>query len=176
MIRKSVLDKKDFYKPGEIARMLNCTPKTINNYTDRGYLEAVRTESNFRNITKESLLVFLEKRGLLLDDSTTGLKNIIYACVYTDEVEDSEKDLKEQLYLLKDFVFSREINNVVIMTDVVAKEQQQENRMKIFEHILRGQVNAVYVINKEYLFGREGELFEKACQFHRVKIVAIHEH
>lgn len=68
MYKRSDFTKK-YYKTGEVAKILNLTIKTIQNYDHSGKLKFIRTTTNYRLMTREDLLDYLDKEGMLCDIS-----------------------------------------------------------------------------------------------------------
>ena len=73
--------KKQSYKVNEVAKILGVTTKTIRNYDERGVLKAERTVGNHRVIMRDELIRFLDEKGLVLDDTLKGRRDIVYARV-----------------------------------------------------------------------------------------------
>lgn len=83
MYKRSDFTKK-YYKTGEVAKILNLTIKTIQNYDHSGKLKFIRTTTNYRLMTREDLLDYLDKEGMLYDISLEK-KDVIYARVSSNE-------------------------------------------------------------------------------------------
>ena len=76
--------KKEIYKPGEVAKILNITYQSIKNYDKFGKLEIKRSNTNRRIILKDDLLEYLRSKGLLDETQENNDKeklNVIYAHV-----------------------------------------------------------------------------------------------
>jgi excisionase family DNA binding protein len=56
---------KDFYTTGEVAKLLGISDRTIKNYCTNGQLGSEKTPiTNYRRISKEHLIAFLEQQNL----------------------------------------------------------------------------------------------------------------
>ena len=55
MYKRSDFTKK-YYKTGEVAKILNLTKKTIQNYDNSGKLKFIRTSTNYRLMTRDDLV------------------------------------------------------------------------------------------------------------------------
>ena len=73
--------KKQSYKVHEAAKILNVSTKTIRNYDAQGILHAERTVGNHRAIPREEIIRFLNEKGLLIDDTSSKKRDVIYARV-----------------------------------------------------------------------------------------------
>ena len=73
--------KKQSYKVHEAAKILNVSTKTIRNYDAQGILHAERTVGNHRAIPREEIIRFLNEKGLLIDDTSSKKRDVVYARV-----------------------------------------------------------------------------------------------
>ena len=55
---------KSVFTTFEAAKICDVTPVTIQNWIDKGWLEAYRTPGGHRRVSREALLSFLEARGI----------------------------------------------------------------------------------------------------------------
>ena len=91
--------KKASYRVNEVAKILGVTTKTIRNYDDEGKIKTCRTEGNHRLIMKEDLIDFLDKKGLIIDDTINQKRDIIYARV-SSHAQKKNGDLDRQVLFL----------------------------------------------------------------------------
>ena len=68
-----------FYKPGEVAEILRVSPMTVIRYDKAGEIKFDRTPAGRRVITRENLISYLSKQGMIQMDNRR--KDVIYARV-----------------------------------------------------------------------------------------------
>jgi len=143
--------KQESYKTGEVADILNVTTKTVMNYDKQGLLVVKRTPMNRRLVLREDLLAYLDKAGLLYDDTLTASEgqkvDVIYSRVY--DVNNADFLDKQTLYILE------HVNN--LSNPLVIKEiggGYLLGRKKIVELtnlVLGNKVKNIYVVDESRL-------------------------
>ena len=118
MIHLSELTK-DFYKTGEIAKFLNVSTRTVQNYCMDGKLEEIFTATNRRLISKESFINYLTKHNLLVDDSLSTKYDAIYARVSTHKQKE-RGDLERQIDIISRFAIDKNPKKLKIFSDVAS--------------------------------------------------------
>lgn len=71
----------EIYKPKEIASMIGVTTKTLRDWDDKENFFERTPDTDRRYMTKETLIPFLNKRGVLIGDSQDNKRDIVYARV-----------------------------------------------------------------------------------------------
>ena len=94
---------KQCYKVNEAAEILGVATKTIRNYDNRGILKAERTVGNHRVISRDSLIRFLDEKGMILDDTIKQRRDIVYARVSSHD-QKTHGDLDRQALFLVEHV------------------------------------------------------------------------
>ena len=84
MYRLSEINKK-IYKPGEVAKMLGVSLRTIQNYDIDNILNFERNDTNRRYITRENLIEYLLSNDLVFNDGDLYKRDIVYARVSSNE-------------------------------------------------------------------------------------------
>ena len=107
--------KKQSYKVNEVAKILGVTTKTIRNYDERGVLKAERTVGNHRVIMRDELIRFLDEKGLVLDDTLKGRRDIVYARVSSHD-QKQHGDLDRQALFLVEHV--PDMQNPLVLKEV----------------------------------------------------------
>ena len=148
MYKRSDFTKK-YYKTGEVAKILNLTIKTIQNYDHSGKLKFIRTTTNYRLMTREDLLDYLDKEGMLCDISLEK-KDVIYARVSSNE-QKTKGDLDRQAMFLIENVDN--LINPLVLKEVGSG--LNDKRKKLMELILLGfRIVLLYGNGTDiYLFG-----------------------
>ena len=84
MFKKSEFTKSQ-YTTGDIAKILNLTPRSIIRQDSEGLLPFQRTPTNRRVMFREDLLALLESKNLLFDDELNNKRDVIYCRVSRHE-------------------------------------------------------------------------------------------
>ncbi len=111
---KDVEITKNYYKSGEVAKMLGVSTRTIQNYCMNGQLTEVFVNSR-RLIPKESVIVFLKEKGIYLE--TEERKDVIYARVSTHK-QKIRGDLDRQISVISQFAVTQNPKNMEIISDI----------------------------------------------------------
>lgn len=162
---------KEYYKSGEVAKMVGVSTRTIQNYCIRGRLPAV-LHNNRRYVTKADLIVFLRENHLI-DETECGRKDIIYCRVSTVEQE-QRGDLDRQLRYVKDYVIVRNPKNLEIITDVSSGLDENRKGLKYLIHmVLNDEVDRIYVTFKDRLTRYGYNYLKMMCDYHHTEIVVL---
>ena len=106
---------KEFYKSGEIAKLIGVSTRTIQNYCLNGKIKE-NLINNRRQIKREAVIDFLKSQNLL-DENIKYRKDIIYARVSTHK-QNNRGDLERQIQYIKDYVIFQNPYNLEIITDI----------------------------------------------------------
>lgn len=87
---------KDIYQPKDIAKMLGCYVRTVQNYCDENKIISYRNVKNRRLVDKDKLIDFLQSIDCYIDDIKTQRQDVIYARVSTNK-QKSRGDLDRQV-------------------------------------------------------------------------------
>lgn len=159
MINKTELPDKKYFKPSDIAKILNITTKTITNYCDKGLLKAVHLNSKHRLIPYESLIEFLDSRNMLYDDTFDNdkRKDVIY----------NRTDDTEILNKIKDYVITQNPNNLIIKENSDLKE--------VLNLVLNNEINRIFAFNENLLTEEGFEYVKFICDLKQTKIIFTDE-
>ena len=113
---------KNSYKVHEAAEILGVTTKTIRNYDRDGKLKTCRTEGNHRIVMRDDLIEFLTEKGLILDDTASQRKDVIYARVSSHD-QKRGGDLDRQALFLAENVEG-------LVNPVILKEAGSRKRIE----------------------------------------------
>ena len=141
--------KKQSYKVNEVAEILGVTTKTIRNYDERGILKAERTVGNHRVIMRDELIRFLNEKGMLLDDTMKGRRDIVYARVSSHD-QKQHGDLDRQALFLVEHV--PDMQNPLVLKEVGSGLNDKRKKLQqVLTMVSKGEVRNVYVTYKDRL-------------------------
>lgn len=141
--------KKQSYKVNEVAEILGVTTKTIRNYDERGILKAERTVGNHRVIMRDELIRFLNEKGMLLDDTMKGRRDIVYARVSSHDRK-QHGDLDRQALFLVEHV--PDMQNPLVLKEVGSGLNDKRKKLQqVLTMVSKGEVRNVYVTYKDRL-------------------------
>lgn len=172
MYSKSQILSKPFYKPGQIAKLLNVTPKTISNYCDKKILTAiVDPETNRRSITAESLLTFLQDKNMVsLDDERS---DAIYARVSSKKQKD---ELEQQINYLKIFAVDYNPKNLIVKSDIGSGLNDNRKELnQLLNLVQNNKINRIFIMYKDRLTRFGFNYIKQICDFHNTEIIVSNE-
>lgn len=114
MIKRSDLTA-NVYKPKDVAATVGVTTKTLREWDAQKPIFERTTNSNFRYMTKETLIEFLDNKGLLYDDSQDNKRDIIYARVSSHQQKENGDLDRQVLYLVQSCL---NLQNILIFSEV----------------------------------------------------------
>lgn len=172
MIYKSNINK-ELYRPNEVASILGLHPKTIANYCDQNKLDTIRTDSNQRRITKNSLINYLNSKNMLFDDTQSNKHDIIYARVSSNNQKVSG-DLDRQINYIKNYVINQNPNNILIKYDVASSLNDNRKELNnILNLVMQNKVNRIFIMYKDRLTRFGFNYIKQICDFHNVEIIIV---
>ena len=173
MIKLSKINRKQFYKPKEVADIINVSTRTIQNYCDNKQLEAVRTPKGHRLITTKSLTDFLDKQGVLLKEDDRS--DVIYARVSSSN-QFKRGDLDRQINNIVNFAIHMNPQNLLTITDIGSGlNDNRKGLNKLLELIEEDKVKRIFINYKDRLTRFGFNYIEKICKFHNVEIIIVSE-
>lgn len=173
MFNKSELLKKEFYKPKDVAKMLGVTSKTIANYTNKNIIAGVRSSTNRRLIPTKSLIDFLDKQNMLLDDTTNNKYDVIYARVSSSGQRKSG-DLDRQINNIKDFVINQNPNNLLVLSEVASGLNDNRKQLnKLIKLVQEDKINRIFILYKDRLTRFGFNYIKQICNFHNTEIIIV---
>ena len=173
MIKLSKINIKEFYKPKEVADIINVSTRTIQNYCDNKQLEAVRTPKGHRLITTKSLIDFLDKQGVLLKEDDRS--DVIYARVSSSK-QFKRDVLDKQVNDIVNFAIHMNPQNLITITDVGSGlNDNRKGLNKLLKLIEEDKVKRIFINCKDRLTQFGFNYIEKICKFHNVEIIIVSE-
>lgn len=170
MFSKSQILSKPFYKPGQIAKMLNVTPKTISNYCDKNILVAITDpETNRRSIAAESLLAFLQDKNMVSYDDERS--DAIYARVPTRKQKD---ELERQINHLKIFAVDHNPKNLIVKSDIGSGLNDNRKELnQLISLVQNDKINRIFIMYKDRLTRFGFNYIKQICDFHNTEIIIV---
>ena len=169
MYKRSDFTKK-YYKTGEVAKILNLTKKTIQNYDNSGKLKFIRTSTNYRLMTRDDLLEYLDNEGLLCDSSLER-RDVIYARVSSNE-QKTKGDLDRQAMYLIEHVDNL-INPLVLKEVGSGLNDKRKKLIELINLVCNDQVRNVYVTYKDRLTRFGFNYLSEMFKAHNVEIIVV---
>ena len=163
--------KKAVYKPKDIANMLGCSVRTIQNYCDENRIESYRSIKNRRQVDKDKLIEFLKSIDSFVDDSATQRYDIIYARVSTNK-QKADGDLDRQVEKLSAFVVQQNPKNLQIVKEVGSGlNDNRKQLLQIIDMVCDNKVNRIFVMHKDRLTRFGFNYLKMICDKHNAQIV-----
>ena len=164
---------KEYYKTGEIAKMLGVRPLTIIRWSNAGKIKYLKTDTNRRLVSKENLIEFLKDRQVYIDLPDRNKVDVVYARVSTHrQVENGDLD-RQVLYIIDKV---KDLNNPIVLKEqgsgLNAKRKQLNHLLSL---VMDDKVSRIFVTYKERLSRFGFELIEAVCKKHKVEIVVLHD-
>jgi len=170
MYKVSDLTKKA-YRVKETADILGVTTMTIRRYDREGKLKTVRTAGGHRVILKDDLIAFLDRKGMIVDDTVQDKKDVIYARVSSHD-QKKNGDLDRQVLFLVEHV--KDLSNPVILKEVGSGLNDNRKELtKLLQMVSGDQVRNVYITYRDRLTRFGYRYLETMFTAHGVKIIVI---
>ena len=172
MIHMSELTK-DFYKTGEIAKFLNVSTRTVQNYCMDGKLDEIFTATNRRLISKESFITYLTKHNLLVDDSLSTKYDAIYARVST-HTQKERGDLERQIDTISRFAIDKNPKKLKIFSDVASGLNDNRKQLNnLLDSVMNNEVDRIFINYKDRLTRFGFNYLMKICSKYNTEIVIV---
>lgn len=175
MFYRSDILSKELYKPGEVGKLLGISNQTVIKYCNLGIIDYFRNQYNHRRISNEQLCNYLEKQGLLIDDSNEGKHDIIYARVSTHK-QAKRGDLDRQIEKIKLFAIEHNVSNLLIKKDVASGlNDNRKQLLSLLSMIQKNKVRRIFILYKDRLTRFGFNYIKTICDFHHVEIIIVSE-
>lgn len=140
---------KPIYKAGETAAILGVTTQTLHLYDKLGKLKFYRSDGGHRLIKREDLLQFLDKKGMLIDDTIQTKRDVIYARVSSQE-QKAKGDLDRQVLYVLEHV--HDLQNPLVLKEVGSGlNDHRKQLLQLITMVLNDEVHTVYVTYRDRL-------------------------
>lgn len=162
---------KSAYRVNEVAKMLGVTTKTIRNYDKEGKLKTIRTEGNHRMILREDIIVFLQRKGLIMDETKYQKRDVIYARVSSHEQKKNGDLDRQVLYLIEHIP---NLQNPLVLKEVGSGLNDKRVQLqKLLRMVCANEVRNIYVTYKDRLTRFGFHYLETICLAHDSNIIVV---
>jgi len=162
---------KNHYRPGEVARLLGVTARTVTNYADAGKLAVERGEAGQRIVQKSELLRYLSSRGLLEKEETR--KDAVYARVSTHK-QAERGDLDRQVTDILAFAALQSPKDLLVLKEVGSGLNDNRKQLnKLLGMVLQGEISRIFINYKDRLTRFGFNYIEQVCKHAGVEIVVV---
>lgn len=165
---------KDFYKPGEVAKLLGVNPMTVITWDKQGKIIFERTSSDKRIITKSNLINYLQSSNLLIMDKVIK-KDVIYARVSTTKQKESG-DLERQVDSVLKLVATKNPQDLQIISEVGSGlNDKRKQLIKLLNMVMNEEINRIFISYKDRLTRFGFNYIETICNNFNTQIVVTSE-
>lgn len=164
---------KDSYTTGDVAKLFNVTPRTIQQWDREGLIGFDRTPTNRRKVSKEKLIAYLKTRNMFYEEEGKEKKDIIYARVST-QGQVKQGDLDRQVsYIISQIP---DLRNLVVLKETGSGLNSKRKKIQqLIRMIMNDEVNRIFVTYKERLTRFGFEYLETICNMKDVEIVILQD-
>ena len=161
---------KEFYKTGEVAKILSVTPLTIMNYDKSGKLKFERTHTNRRVIRRENLISFLDEIGMLIQTQSLK-KDVVYTRVSSyDQKEKGDLD-RQAMFLIENV---SDLQNPVVFKEIGSGlNDKRPKLLQLITMVMNDEVNRVFVTYKDRLTRFGFNYLKTIFELKNVEIVVV---
>lgn len=164
---------KDSYTTGDVAKLFNVTPRTIQQWDREGLIGFDRTPTNRRKVSKEKLIAYLKTRNMFYEEEGKEKKDIIYARV-SSQGQVKQGDLDRQV----SYIISQvsDLKNLVVLKETGSGLNSKRKKIQqLIRMIMNDEVNRIFVTYKERLTRFGFEYLETICNMKDVEIVILQD-
>ena len=162
---------KNHYRPGEVAKILGVTARTITNYADAGKLAVERGEAGQRVISRTELIRYLDSRGLVTSDD--GRKDAVYARVSTHK-QAERGDLDRQVNDILAYAALKNPHELIVLKEVGSGLNDNRKQLsKLLKMVLTGEISRIFINYKDRLTRFGFNYIEQVCKHVGTEIVVI---
>lgn len=152
-------------KPKEMAKRLNVTVQTLQNWDKKGTLKAHRTPTNRRFYTEDQYTKFI---GQTTDDNRL---NVAYARVSTYNQKD---DLQDQLAFIRQYANAKGIILNQEITDIGSGLNYKRKKWnQLLNMVMENKINQIFITYQDRFIRFGFDWFEDLCKQHGTKIIVI---
>lgn len=171
MVKRSQLTKET-YKPKDIAQFLGVTTKTLRNWDAEGKIKFHRDSiSDRRFMFKADVIELLDGNGLLLDDTSSKKRDVVYARVSSHE-QKIQGDLARQIQTIIEA--NNDLQSVLILSEVGSGLNDKRKKLQqLLKMVMNEEVNRVFVTYKDRLTRFGFSYLETMFELKGVEIVVL---
>lgn len=172
MIKKSELTK-EYYKTGELAKMIGKQTRTVQSYCIRGDINSIIIPSGKRIISRDEVIKYLKSANLLYEDDNKI--DLIYARVSTNKQKNSG-DLDRQIEYITREIITKNPKNLKIFSEVGSGLNDNRKELKkLLDMVMNDEVDRIFILYKDRLTRFGFNYLEQVCNKYGTKIIVISE-
>lgn len=170
MIKLSSLTK-DWYRTGELAKMIGVTTRTVQRYCMEGLIKDVIKDTGKRVISKDEIIKYLNDNGMLIDDLSNTRVDVIYARVSSSK---QKNDLDRQVNEIIRYVVDKNPKNLETITDISSGlNDNRKGLNRLLDMVMKDKIDRVFISYKDRLTRFGFNYIDRLCKFHNTEIVII---
>ena len=172
MIKKSELTK-EYYKTGELAKMIGKQTRTVQSYCIKGDINSIIIPSGKRIISRDEVIKYLRSSNLLYEDDNKI--DLIYARVSTNE-QKNRGDLDRQInYIIREII-AKNPKNLKVFSEVGSGLKDNRTELKkLLDMVMNDEVDRIFILYKDRLTRFGFNYLEQICNKFGTKIIVISE-
>ena len=171
MVKASELTKTH-YRSGEVAKMIGVTTRTVQTYCRKGVLDEVMNNDHARLIPRESVVKYLDERGLYFDDSSLR-RDIVYARVSTGK-QKKRGDLDRQVQDVVMYASSKNPVGLTVIQDVGSGlNDKRKGILRLIDMVENDEVSRVFVNYRDRLTRFGFNYLETVFSKHNTEIIIV---
>ena len=172
MVKKSELTK-EYYKTGELAKMIGKQTRTVQSYCTKGYINSIIIPSGKRIISRDEVIKYLKKSKLLYEDNNKI--DLIYARVSTNK-QKNRGDLDRQIEYITKKIININPKNLKIFSEVGSGLNDNRKELnKVLAMVMNDEIDRIFILYKDRLTRFGFHYLEQICDKFGTKIIVISE-
>ena len=172
MVKKSELTK-EYYKTGELAKMIGKQTRTVQSYCTRGEINSIIIPSGKRIISKDEVIKYLKKSNLLYEDDNKI--DLIYARVSTNK-QKNRGDLERQIEYITREIITKNPKNLKIFSEVGSGLNDNRKELKkLLDMVMNDEIDRIFILHKDRLTRFGFNFLEQICNKFGTEIIVISE-
>ena len=172
MVKKSELIK-EYYKTGELAKMIGKQTRTVQSYCIRGEINSIIIPSGKRIISKDEVIKYLKKSNLLYEDDNKI--DLIYARVSTNK-QKNRGDLERQIEYITREIITKNPKNLKIFSEVGSGLNDNRKELKkLLDMVMNDEIDRIFILHKDRLTRFGFNFLEQICNKFGTEIIVISE-
>lgn len=170
MIKKSELTK-EYYKTGELAKMIGKQTRTVQSYCIKGDINSIIIPSGKRIISRDEVIKYLRSSNLLYEDDNKI--DLIYARVSTNE-QKNRGDLDRQIdYIIREII-AKNPKNLKVFSEVGSGLNDNRKELKkLLDMVMNDEIDRIFILYKDRLTRFGFNYLEQICNKFGTKIIVI---
>ena len=172
MIKKSELTK-EYYKTGELAKMIGKQTRTVQSYCIKGDINSIIIPSGKRIISRDEVIKYLRSSNLLYEDDNKI--DLIYARVSTNK-QKNRGDLDRQIEYITREIITKNPKNLKIFLEVGSGLNDNRKELKkLLDMVMNDEIDRIFILYKDRLTRFGFNYLEQICNKFGTEIIVILE-